>query len=1624
MNIQSSRNFFFFNTLFSLLAIFGEVRIFCSAVQSIKRSQVRHKVKKGHYETKALLKQVDGDKNTENRKMTSNNHSRTINMEAFLFKHIKIWCDSLPYSLNDEDKRSFEGSIAMSIIDPMVKSEKRNFGPNLLVYVHVNNQGKGYLECDFNIIVEIENKSLLVEMRDIIADLISDAFRDSTFRKYVINLLKLSSFFFNELTDISLIKLTPEPTISPKIISPEFQCNDIVMEYYGINELSEIDKYLLKIISQTFVSDSLKAELGSDVVEKISLKVFFSDYFFFNKLRVTFGITVMYRSGHYMKMDDKILQHTLVDIFTEKKSEYLNAVSHLRDEIFKYQLILVTPTPSGMEHPSYNPTLNPSISDAPTFFNEEPLIGSIRLQKIDYDDIMLDLYGITSLTQTGGLDIYLLAKMTERFVMDQLVSEFDTKIEGVIVDILSTERFYLKRLRLFFQINIFFQHDTVFPFSSESLKDILVDTFEDNQKAYMKILNALQRDIDSFQTSALNQASFTFLPSNSPSSKQPTAVPSQFPILRPSNFPSSKRPTVLPSQTPTFQPSNSPSSENPTTTPTQCQDDFTYRSRYGFACHNYAHGVCSNIDDLNFTIEEVHEIKMRCKKSCALCALKKIPSTLPSKQYTTLPSENPGKTFSSKGSYNSPRISVLRGHTYYSIPTSNPSLQLTTASSSFSLMGYPFDAPAFYSTSPGRAPNFILHTDHSYDVPSFQLSFPPSIMPSFFSLLEHSSDTTTFNLPKPHSIMPSSSILLDQLSDTPTFYPSFTAIVGATSSLPSGYPSDKPSPYPSLPQTVILENPSKKPSNKPSSNPVIDFSLSPIHFPTKTITKTPSVLLSSSPSTKPSLIPVENTFKSLGNVSPNTPNFPQFKSHNPQYSVKSISLQYKKLNNKPPTKPFLKTSFPTTDSSMIPWAKENLCQDDRTYMSRFGYGCLIYSRGSCYKMSLIGFTQTEIHELITRCKKSCGTCQIFEEESHLQSRSDLFLPSHFPSRNPLLLSSLVPTGLFGMSTPCHDDSSYRSRLNFACHIYAHGICNSLSKLGLILKEIYEIKYRCKKSCGTCGIYEKQSMSPSRHYSTQTLDNHTKTFISFPSYLPSQAFSSSYSTKTIKKLSTSENDLMCKDDPFFLDQRYGLSCQQCNIVCDKLLDTGYSYKEVQEITNHCKFSCRGCHGLQYDVKKSLSETRIQNLSSIPSNLPSELLFVEMPTAMPLDNSAYSDEYLSTSEKFWMCKDNPSFCDQRYGLSCQQHYGVVCKKLGYFGFNDEEVQEIINHCKFSCKKCQEIRERFNSPSQIQNNTFSIIPSHRAILLTEYPTKIPLSGFTNAVNKFSRSEYEYICKDDPHFYDQHYGFSCQQHNGTVCKKLGYLGYTDKEVQEIIDRCKFSCKICKIDDVIVPASKINAQNIKAFPSYFPSENFVMGYPTVILSSYITKNVEELQITNHSWMCKDDSYFHDRRYGLSCQQHNGIMCEKLVDLGYSDEEVEEIYNHCKFSCKRCQKKISNGTKVEEGTNSDRVNDLELINGKKKDIGKKDESKSIFEESVPKIVLIPFTIGIFLVFLFLGLIMKQSNKKVAIKKKKKKKKKVQDVFNERDDCAWVSVQVRPFANEEAIRGGESSEDDL
>jgi len=336
---------------------------------------------------------------------------------------------------------------------------------------------------------------------------------------------------------------------------------------------------------------------------------------------------------------------------------------------------------------------------------------------------------------------------------------------------------------------------------------------------------------------------------------------------------------------------------------------------------------------------------------------------------------------------------------------------------------------------------------------------------------------------------------------------------------------------------------------------------------------------------------------------------------------------------------------------------------------------------------------------LTRCKKSCNSCW-------LSNRTEVPIKNSSSSQSVSAINtsidfspSSVKDILSGAPTPCQDDATYRSPYGFACHVYSANSCSAMSEVGFIRSEVEELLTRCKKSCNTCWLSEVPSSFPSTvipsdkpslvptnlptllpSNSPSNLPNDSPSTLptfqlsveptrSFkfpsaePSFKPSVYTVSSFFPSSIQKKKTSQSS-QCLDNPSFTD-KFGLSCAfYKHVNCTGVHHIGLSESEVEELKNSCPESCH--------TECTKDKTEFIHLD------------VNHETDMP-------------------CEDDLLFRN-RFGLSCGEHSDLECDLLVDIGFTQEETKEIIQKCRFSCKRCSKRNnaDYFKNQNLEQNNS----------------------------------------------------------------------------------------------------------------------------------------------------------------------------------------------------------------------------------------------------------------------------------------------------------------------------------
>jgi len=511
---------------------------------------------------------------------------------------------------------------------------------------------------------------------------------------------------------------------------------------------------------------------------------------------------------------------------------------------------------------------------------------------------------------------------------------------------------------------------------------------------------------------------------------------------------------------------------------------------------------------------------------------------------------------------------------------------------------------------------------------------------------------------------------------------------------------------------------------------------------------------------------------------------------------------------------------------------DSICVEDDKFIDFLGLTCLHHTRTyNCKLLGTIGYSRNNVQDVLLNCPRSCGLCI-----------TDI--PTVAQTTEP----TLAPTSweyLASQSGNCLDNMAYRDKVGFGCKQHARTIdCKQIGTVGYTKPQVQKLLRNCPNSCKVCGLWNP-SMSPSNHPTNfpNAIPSMSPSDLpsNFPSEIPSDVPSSvptsvpsenpSFSPTT--KLPTISPTMACRDSPDFKDY-LGLSCKKHKYsVCGKTSRIGYPHYKVWELMMACPFSCGYCTTSVPSSPPSNFPSRSNVPSVFPSNIPTlypskspsfspssfpselptlhptmtchdnkqfrdrlrlpcshhqitpscaklsilgyskkhvrEVMFncpwscrycessppSNLPSAAPTDYPTTSPTFVPTTQPTSSCHDALDFVDSR-GLNCQKHKEIICDKITFLGYTEKEMLKIMFMCPLSCKICG-TTER---PSFISSIAPSSLPSS-------------------------------TCNDDP-MYRDHNNFPCSKFKKFNCEKLHYVGFTMKQVSNLISHCPKSCNFC----------------------------------------------------------------------------------------------------------------------------------------------------------------------------------------------------------------------------------------
>ena len=192
---------------------------------------------------------------------------------------------------------------------------------------------------------------------------------------------------------------------------------------------------------------------------------------------------------------------------------------------------------------------------------------------------------------------------------------------------------------------------------------------------------------------------------------------------------------------------------------------------------------------------------------------------------------------------------------------------------------------------------------------------------------------------------------------------------------------------------------------------------------------------------------------------------------------------------------------------------------------------------------------------------------------------------------------------------------------------------------------------------------------------------------------------------------------------------------------------------------------------------------------------------------------------------------------------------------------------------------------------------------------------------------------CVDDPRYMSE-MGLGCQGHaiSGLKCERFADIGYDDYQIEELLGRCKKSCRVAQCEEVVVEnavnGKEEEGDNIEYYVAVPDNDHDrrrkLHGhhrhhrhhsrneYPVVkdddntwseasdpastLTSALTSSRVLSAETTCYDGVCSDDpSYL--SLLGIPCWRHSIYSCERFHRIGFTGQQVTELIERCPCSC-------------------------------------------------------------------------------------------------------------------------------
>ena len=260
---------------------------------------------------------------------------------------------------------------------------------------------------------------------------------------------------------------------------------------------------------------------------------------------------------------------------------------------------------------------------------------------------------------------------------------------------------------------------------------------------------------------------------------------------------------------------------------------------------------------------------------------------------------------------------------------------------------------------------------------------------------------------------------------------------------------------------------------------------------------------------------------------------------------------------------------------------------------------------------------------------------------------------------------------------------------------------------------------------------------------------------------------------------------CDDNPRYISP-IGLTCSQhasLDVNCEAFSLMGMQEDLVGELLRNCPRACRirtsgggggGCDG-ETSHKTYLGGADEQSPTLIFPRSASIAASTENLAA--LNRKSLNEHKVQNVPEAchagWdrNCQDDPLY-RSKYGLTCAHHQKLDCEAFVGVGFTEYEAFQLVVSCPCSCG--------------IPCGTYTEAPSAS-------PSSIPTDDFYRCTDP--------TCQDDPN-YRSKLSLKCENHARFDCTTMDAIGYSNGEINELINRCPCSCRTMCGDYTMSPSA------------------------------------------------------------------------------------------------------------------------------------------------------------------------------------------------------------------------------